>query len=272
MGKTKKQIEETKIPIHNFEGDKETQLQKLYDQWFKCQRCHLGSCRMTEAGQPIDDIVFCSGNPNSGIMIIGEAPGEEEAKEMVPFVGRSGRLLNQILAAVSADDNIRDLYTKYSKSSHNKANVDKFHSEVFKWREKNFFLTNIVSCRPPDNRTPLPPEIKSCHERLLNMIYIVDPLIIIASGKTAAEALVGKKIEITMKRGELFEMNMAGKISNFNYPVILTLHPSFLLRKADWKDSGGDYTKTVSDFMKAMKIHDFLMEKNYGVPVPERGL
>ncbi len=270
--KKKNKKEEVIIPIHTFEGTKEEQLQKLYDSWFKCQRCQLKDFRCDGMGTPIEDIVFGDGNPNSGIMIVGEAPGEEEEKDLVPFVGRSGRLLNQILAATSADQSIKELVEWYSKVTHTKANEEKFHTAMFQWRHSNFFITNIVGCRPPENRSPIPPEIKACAERLHNLIYIVDPLVIIASGKTAAEALLNKKIEVTMKRGDLYEMRMKGKQGELNYPVVLTLHPSFLLRKADWNVRGGDYTKTVADFMRALKVYDFLQEKSFGTPMPDRGI
>jgi DNA polymerase len=270
--KAKKQQEETTTIIHTFHGSKEEQLQSLYDQWFKCQRCGLKDFRCTDEGQEIEDIVFCSGNPDSGVMIVGEAPGEEEMKELVPFVGRSGKLLNQILAATAADPEVKQEYVKYQKGTRSRNAEREFHDFMFKWREKNVFITNIVSCRPPENRQPIPPEIKACNERLMNLIYIVDPIIIIASGKTAAETLVNKKLEVTMKRGELFDMKMKGKVGELTYPVILTLHPSYLLRKADWNVQGGDYSKTLMDFMKAFRVYDFLMEKNFGIPQPYRGI
>ena len=270
--KTEDKLAEVKIPIHSFKGTKKEQLERLYDDWFKCQRCPLKDFRCNDMGEEVEDIVFCSGNPDSGIMIIGEAPGEEEANELLPFVGKSGKLLNQILASVAADEHARAMYRWYSKVAHTKSHEQTFHGDMFEWRDKNFFFTNIVSCRPPENRTPIPDEIAACSERLLNMIYIVDPVLIIATGKVAAEALLRKKIEITQKRGELMEMYLDGKVGKLSYPVMLTLHPSYLLRKADWNVVGGDYGKTVGDFMKAMKVYDFLMEKHFDQPAPVRGI
>ncbi|TXH08005.1 MAG: uracil-DNA glycosylase [Spirochaetes bacterium] len=272
MAAKKAKKEEVVIPVHVLPGQtKKEKLQQLYEQWFKCQRCQLHECRLDGDGTPIEDIVFCSGNPDARIMIIGEAPGEEEASTLLPFIGKSGRLLNQILASVSADPEVKQEYMKYLKTRHSAVSENKFQDFMMEWREKNFLITNIVGCRPPENRTPIPPEIKACSERLVNIIYTVDPMLIIASGKTAAEALLSKKIEITMKRGELFEMKIPGRFGPVTYPVVLTLHPSYLLRKADWNDERGDYTKTVQDFMNAMKIYDFLMEKNFGTTPPERG-
>lgn len=271
--KAKKTKEDIVIPIHTLAGETKTEkLQSLYDQWFKCKRCQLSEFRCDASGNDIEDIVFGGGNPDSGIMIIGEAPGEEEAESMIPFYGKSGKLLNQMLASVTDDVAFRQEYVKFVKTRHSKANEENFQNSAFAWRDKNFFVTNIVGCRPPENRTPIPPEIKACTERLANLIYTVDPTIIIASGKTAAETLLGKKIEITMKRGELYEMSLPGKFGKVTYPVVLTLHPSFLLRKADWNDERGDYSKTIQDFMNAMRLFDFLREMHQGIPSPERGI
>lgn len=272
MGKRAKKIEEAISELQKFDGPKSEQLQKLYDQWFKCQRCSLKEFRCNEDGQEIEDIVFCSGNPESRIMIVGEAPGEEEMRDLVPFVGRSGKLLNQILAMTSGDAAVKEAFMRYQSGTRSKSHEKDFHDFMFQWRTENLLITNIVACRPPENRQPIPPEIKACYERLLNIIYIVDPILIIASGKTAAEVLTGKKIEVLAKRGEQFDMTIQGRVGKLTYPVVLTLHPSFLLRKADWNVPGGDFSKTLNDFMKAFKTYDFLMEKSYGTPQPVRGL
>ncbi len=268
----KKTKEEALSFLKEYEGtSKAEKLQRLYDEWFNCQRCELKNFRCTERGDPVEDIVFCSGNPDASIMIIGEAPGEEEASELVPFVGRSGKLLNQILATISDNPEIKELHTWYTKVAHTKGNVEKFHEAMFAWREKELFMTNIVSCRPPENRAPTPPEMDACKPRLQNLIYLVDPVIIISSGSIAASSLIGHKVQVTAKRGELFEAKLKGKVTDVKYPVVVTLHPSYLLRKADWNDGGGDYSKTVGDFAKAFRIADFLNEQHKGVQLPARG-
>lgn len=262
--KPKKKSIKEEFPVHleNFQGSKQDRLQQLYQKWHKCVRCPLNEFRMDEDGNPVDDIVFASGNPEARIVVVGEAPGEDETKHGVPFVGASGRLLNQILAAAAPDKEMQDLAKWYSKVSHTAANSNKFHEMVFEWRDKNFFFTNIVGCRPPENRTPIPTEIAPCNERLANILYIVDPLVVVAVGKTAAEALTGKKIEIRMKRGELFDSYVQGRVTQVAYPTILALHPSYLLRVADWGTPGGEYDKTLDDFSRVFKIRDFMLEKS----------
>lgn len=257
---------EKKSLLQNLEGaSKEEKLQTLYNDWHKCRRCPLVDFRCTDEGQPIEDIVFCSGNPNASIMIVGEAPGEEEMEMMVPFVGRSGKLLNQILAATSQDAEIKQLYAWYLKVSHTNANEKTFHSKMFEWRDREYFLTNIVACRPPENRAPLPPEMEACKTRLDNLIYTVDPLLIISAGGIAASALTGHKILITSRRGEIFDTPIKGKLVDVLYPTLVTLHPSYLLRKADWNVAGGDYSKTVGDYAHAQRLVKFLQEQHRGV-------
>lgn len=260
--KAKAKKPEPQTHIQSLQGTKAEKLQTLYDQWVGCKKCELHSWRCSKFGEPSDDIVFCSGNPDAPVMIIGEAPGEEESQMLVPFVGRSGKLLNQILAATASDKNIQALLAWYTKVAHTAANEKKFHDEMFVWREQNFFLANVVSCRPPENRAPTPPEIEACMPRLLNVIYAADPRVIIVAGATASKALTERRsIQITSRRGELFEIQFRGIAGQVAYPAILTLHPSYLLRKADWNIPGGEYSKVVGDFSKALKIANFLKEK-----------
>src|SRR5258708_1267781 len=98
-----------KISLHIYEGNRLEQLNSLYEEWKGCTRCPLGSTRKHE------EIVFGDGNPESKVLIVGEAPGEEEENTGLPFVGQSGRLLNQILARTSNDSGIQELSQWYSK-------------------------------------------------------------------------------------------------------------------------------------------------------------
>lgn len=262
MAKAKK--EEIIAPLPVLSGDNATKLQQLYSLWYGCAKCPLVE---TREGQ---DIVFGEGNPNAKIMIIGEGPGEEEERTGVPFVGPSGHLLNQMLALVSDNASIQELSTWYDKAPRSKANVAKFHEEVFKWRNDEFFITNVVACRPPENRAPSNPEVKACFDRVRAMIMIIDPIIIISVGKTALEALVHKQAEITGKRGQLHEVEISGRLGKVKYPVMPILHPSYLLRKADWKNRDGDYVKTTKDLYKAVRLKDELMLHYHGTPIPTR--
>lgn len=257
------------VQLQRFTGTKMEKLKQLYDQWYGCQRCNLHAFRMN-GGQPYNDIVFGEGNPDAKIMIVGEGPGVEEESSGIPFVGASGRLLNQMLAATSDDPGIQELHKWYNKVRHTDANQKHFHDKVLEWRNKEFFITNVVACRPPDNRTPTHPEAKACWERLLNIIYIVDPWIIIAAGKPAIEAIAHKQIEITKKRGELFDVEIPGRITPYNLPVVATLHPSYLLRVADYKSKAGSFAKTLRDYLWVMRYVDGLKHRHFGTPIPIR--
>lgn len=264
MARTKAKKKEEIEPLPILSNDGRGKLFSLYDQWYGCMRCELGNTR------PGQDLVFAEGNPQAKVMIVGEAPGQEEENTGIPFVGASGQLLNQMLALVSDDPHIQEVSAWYDKTRHTKDVMAKFHEEVRAWREKEFFITNVVCCRPPENRQPSHVEVKACFPRLRQMIYEVDPLIIIAVGKTALESLVKKVVEITQKRGQLYEVEIDGRLGKVKYPVMPILHPSFLLRKADWKDKTGDYAKTVKDLHKAMRLKDELMLHNFGTPIPHR--
>lgn len=136
-------------------------------------------------------IIFGEGNPNSNIMFIGEAPGAQEDLEGRPFVGRSGRLLNKLfdLASIKRED---------------------------------VFITNIVKCRPPNNRKPFPSEMTNSRDLLLKQIAIINPTIICTLGASALEGLTGEPAQISKTRGRL--------ISYHHLLILPTYHPAFILR------------------------------------------
>jgi DNA polymerase len=266
---TKKTAEPVSLQL--FQGTKMEQLKQLYEtQWYGCQRCVLSGFRIDGAGNPFKDITFGDGNPNARVMIIGEAPGEEEELCGVPFIGPSGRLLNQILAATSDDVGIQELFRWYNTGRRSKDNEKHFHEKMLEWRRQEFFVTNIVGCRPPDNRTPTHPEVKACWERLLNIIYIVDPWFIITLGRPAIETLVRKQIEVTKLRGTIFDVEIPGRRVPYKIPTMACLHPSYLLRQADWKSKTGTFMKTVRDFHSALRYVDGMKLHHLGVPMPVR--
>jgi DNA polymerase len=267
----KKAKKEEKTPLHSFTGTKMDQLKQLWDSgWYGCKRCSLCETRTGKNGDLSDDIVFADGNPEAKIMFVGEAPGEEEAARGIPFVGASGRLMNQILATVSDDTGIQELFRWINTGRHNSDDQEHFHKMMLEWRQKEFFFTNVVACHPIDNRVPTNAEIKACWERVLNIIYIVDPWLIIASGKTAIEVLVRKKIEVTKMRGHIFDVEIQGHLTSYRVPAIATLHPSYLLRQADWKEKGGTYMQTVRDYMEAMVYVDRMKNLYHGTAIPHR--
>ncbi|MGD1713860.1 uracil-DNA glycosylase [Dapis sp. BLCC M172] len=154
----------------------------------KCHRCELGENRT--------NAVIGRGNPKAEIMIIGEAPGQNEDEQGLPFVGRSGQLLDKILQSVelSSDD---------------------------------VYISNAARCRPPENRTPTPKEIEACKPYLLEQIRLVNPKIILLTGATAVKALTGDKRGITKIRGQWMEWE--GRLC---MPIF---HPSYLLRNPSRK-------------------------------------
>jgi uracil-DNA glycosylase len=156
----------------------------------QCHRCGLGVTR-TYA-------VVGRGNPQAPIMIVGEGPGQNEDETGLPFVGKAGQLLDKILESV-------------------------------RLTEADVFISNIVKCRPPDNRTPTQEEMDACRPYLLEQIRMVDPQIILLAGASAVRGLVGDKRGITKIRGEWLDWQ--GRLC---MPVF---HPAYLLRNPS-RDKG----------------------------------
>lgn len=150
----------------------------------QCQRCTLGETR--------HHAVVGRGNPQAPIMIIGEAPGQNEDETGLPFVGKAGQLLDKILESVKLDT------------------------------EKDIYICNINKCRPPGNRTPTTDEVEACKPYLLEQIRLIDPKIILLTGATALKGLLGEKRAISKIRGTWLEWQ--GRMC---MPIF---HPAYLLR------------------------------------------
>ncbi|WP_315787130.1 uracil-DNA glycosylase [Fischerella sp. JS2] len=150
----------------------------------QCHRCDLGNTR-THA-------VVGRGSLKAPIMVVGEAPGQNEDETGLPFVGRAGQLLEKILESVKLDT------------------------------EKDVYICNVNKCRPPNNRVPTNEEIEACKPYLLEQIRLVDPKIILLTGATAVKGLIGDKRGITKIRGTWMEWE--GRLC---MPIF---HPSYLLR------------------------------------------
>lgn len=151
--------------------------------------------------------VFADGTPQHGIMLIGEAPGRDEDIAGLPFVGRAGKLLDKMLAAIGLD------------------------------RKQNAYITNVMNWRPPDNREPSPEEAASCLPFLRRHIELARPKIIVLLGAVAARHVMGKTDGIMRLRGKWLEYYVNGHM----IPVMPTLHPAYLLRRAidkrlAWRD------------------------------------
>ena len=255
------------------------QLQTLANEWSVCQKCEY-LCKDRK------HVVFGYGqyekaplyDKNTGkqvgfggqVVIVGEAPGANEDEQGLPFVGKSGMLLNRYLASVSVRPEVQEALEDINKAH----NHDQEIALDYKLREllcQEFFFTNVVACHPPENRDPTNKEIAACKPRLMETLYIIDPVIIIGVGRIAVEALVNKKISITQVRGEIFDVPMTGRLVRpFIYPLIATLHPSYLMRKNDFNQPGGEGTRTFNDFLRAVKIVDEFNFRNHGIPYPNR--
>ncbi len=234
----------------------------LHQAWSQCRGCNL--C------QERQNVVFGDGNPDSQIMIIGEAPGETEDKYGLPFIGAAGQLLDQYLAQSSDKEHVQEIFEKLisARSSRDK---DGHRVELRNELLNEVYFTNAVMCRPPENRDPIPKELEACRTRLLEQIYLVDPVLILTAGRIATEALVGRKVSITQSRGELFDIEIPGKLHSdqkLRYPVLAILHPSYLLRKNDFRQKGGDGAKTYNDFVRSMNVIDKFNEMHFGKEIP----
>ena len=230
----------------------------LNEAWADCEGCELCVERK--------GIVFGVGSHNPGILFLGEAPGSAEDRNGVPFCGESGETLFQnLLLYVSVDPKLREL----AESKESLTESDYIHlRSVF---EDDAYFDNIVACRPPDDRDPTRVEIESCKPRVEELIYELDPLLIVAIGKKAISALVGKNISILKERGQMFWAKIPGRMcTEISYPVIPILHPSYLNMHPDWESHGGWADRTQQDILKAFKIVDMLRNKYSGTPVPVR--
>ena len=181
-------------------------LKKLTSECVNCTSCSLSETRK--------NVVVGKGNEAAHIVIIGEGPGEQEDNTGLPFVGRAGKMLDTALSSVDIDP-LNDCY-----------------------------ITNIVKCRPPDNRKPTPNEAEACMPWLNEQINLMNPKIIILAGSTAVESFLGIKEPISKIRGQWIEKN------NIKYMPIF--HPSYLLRNPS-KDKGKPKWLTWQDLKKVKK-------------------
>jgi len=169
-------------------------LQAIRDEIGDCQRCPLAPTR--------NKLVFGDGDPNARLLFVGEGPGADEDAQGLPFVGRGGQLLNNMINAMGL-------------------------------KRAEVYIANIVKCRPPKNRVPEPIEANTCKPFLFQQIEVIQPEVIVALGSTAATYLLGAKASLSSLRGRLHHA--------FNSKLIVTYHPAFLLRdptqkKEAWKD------------------------------------
>ena len=163
--------------------------------WDELRKC-VADCTRCELSQSRRQTVFGIGNPTADWMIIGEAPGAEEDRQGEPFVGRAGKMLDEMLRAIGQS---RD----------------------------SVFIANTIKCRPPNNRDPKPAEAAACSDYLQRQIALVQPKIILAVGKIAAQNLLGCDDPVGAMRGKAHDHG--------GIPLVVTYHPAYLLRSPSQK-------------------------------------
>ena len=169
-------------------------LQVIQEDIGDCTRCALHTGRHT--------IVFGQGDPNARLMFVGEGPGADEDAQGLPFVGRAGQLLNNMILAMGL-------------------------------KREQVYIANVVKCRPPNNRTPEPAEANTCLPFLLRQIDVIRPQVLVALGATAATYLLGQRQPLAALRGRIHAVRGSS--------LIVTYHPAYLLRdprqkKEAWAD------------------------------------
>ena len=158
----------------------------------------IGDCRRCRLCEGRQNIVFGSGDGCSRLVFVGEGPGADEDEQGLPFVGRAGQLLTQMIDNTAAKEGIPI-------------------------RRPDVYICNVVKCRPPDNRTPLPDEMETCGQFLFRQLLTIKPKAICVLGATAMKALLNVKEGITRSRGRWHKWH--------DIPVMVTYHPSYLLRQ-----------------------------------------
>jgi DNA polymerase len=176
-----------------------------------CRRCPLASGRQ--------QVVVSRGNPAARLMVIGEGPGAQEDARGLPFVGRAGQLLDQMLASVGLDSN------------------------------QDAYIANVVKCRPPDNRKPSPEEMAACRPWLVEQIALVNPAVIVLAGATAMEGVLGVKGGISKLRGQWRQGESGALAGRWLLPIF---HPSYLLRNAS-REQGSPKWHTWQD-LKQLRL------------------
>ena len=186
----------------------------MYKDWIKLENdCKLClKCRLAEKR---NNVVFGVGNTKSKVLFVGEGPGENEDLQGEPFVGRAGRLLDEML------------------------------NEFGFSRKKNIYIANIVKCRPPNNRDPLPEEQEKCIFWLREQFKLICPSIVVCLGRIAAAKMIKPDIKITKEHGTFFKKG--------NLIFMPTLHPAAILRNPSMKN------EAMSDFSKLKSYYEKIL-------------
>ena len=182
-------------------------------------RKRINSIKNCDLKKNATNLVFSDGNPFAKIMIVGEGPGANEDKEGKPFVGRAGKLLDKMLAAI-------------------------------KLNRKNVYISNVVNFRPPMNRRPTDEEIKKYLPFLNKHIELINPKILLLLGSTALNALIGNEVVISKARGKWTNK----KFGESTIQIIASFHPAFLMRQPDQKKYAWEDLKMIRKKISELKI------------------
>jgi len=191
-------------PKSSASGSAREALLELRAQALKCTRC-------TELAESRKNVVFGAGNINAKLMFVGEAPGRDEDMQGLPFVGRAGQLLTKIIESIGLT-------------------------------RRQVFIANVLKCRPPGNRTPLPAEVLNCEPYLQRQIELIRPQILCALGAVAAQALLKTGASISSLRGRFHDYH--------GVQLICTYHPAYLLRNPGEKRKVWEDMKTIKNFSR----------------------
>lgn len=183
----------------------------------QCEKCELCKTR--------HNVVVGVGSENAEVMFIGEGPGENEDLQGEPFVGRAGKLLDKMLAAVDLD------------------------------RNKNIYIANIVKCRPPQNRDPKPDEQEQCIEWLRSQVRLIKPKIIVCLGRIAAAKIIKPDIKITKEHGQWIQKG--------DYLMMAMLHPAAILRDPRRKPDAFNDFLILRDKIKEICDHTYSEQTNF---------
>lgn len=197
-------------------------LECLKEEWKGCTRCGLHATRKR--------MVFGRGPVDARIVLVGTGPGSAEDDKGSPFIGSAGRKLTLFLKEAMID--IETIY-----------------------------LTNVVCCRPfvynekghKEDRDPTTPEVRACLPRLHELLYLIDPVVIIASGGVALQSLTRVTTGVGAARGKIFPAKIPGRMGEIEIPVLATIHPAALMRNPDISPQGV-VAKTIGDYRRAAAI------------------
>jgi uracil-DNA glycosylase family 4 len=237
-------------------SEKDQAILEVFKQWQDCTKCELGKQRekkRIDSGGYSGKMVFGDGDTGADMVIIGIGPGENEDIDGAPFTGESGNILDEYLEAV-------------------------------RMLRKELFIMNIVACRPfskvldfktkrerEENRDPTQAERDACRPLWQEVLYHIDPLLVVAMGKPAVMEVTGKRsIGMRSANGYIDRCTIPGRITPITYPVMSMYHPAYLSRSGD-TFHGGPWHQALIAWKRAVYYLDQLRNLYRGTPMPDRG-